>query len=870
MARFRRTHSELSAPLSALTEEAASDDAHGAVARGLVEAQKLGLPVAPSWVLSASVFRHTVRVELPPAHDPSALLRVIDRPRGLEQAGRAHRRLSELTFDKRLSGELDSLWTLVAAQKPSLVFVSSSPTLADYEVCRSAGLLRTIHDVRDVVGLTRALRVLWASATHEGILLYLRARRIKDLAIAVVVQAISKPRTTGLLVTQIDPPEARGLAQPTRLLAARRGLPNAKSIGSAPWKEVMRLDARGNIVEEIRGRQPEQCVPGSDGLAFTAIADEEPAISAPALKRLDEIARLADVAGARRIDFIIDDEDVVHVTSFAPIAGAGYPLGGHESTRWARSACADPWPGRLAPLGQRLAVEWARESMRRALTVRRAGSLTPHSVVRFRGRCYVNLSTLLDTPNGTLEYDDASLAELAGAQVDGNASTSAIARASLARSGIALARLSADQRRLAEAVERFERDAEQQRRWLAELDLAILPDDALKTTLREGRSFFADGARLSIDAMAALTQHQALLRALLNRAGHPSSLAYAICAGVGDLESAKPAIAFGHVLAIAWRDRQTMSRLREGPLDLETLPEGPTRRALRQLLDAFGDQSINDLELSQSRWSEDPSFLLRLLEQGLSSEPPDADVVLSRTRAEADRQLALLEARLSYMQTRLLRELVARQRQYVRLAARLRTRVTHALNMLRTIALEVDRRLRRLDRTLPQGAAFYCTFDELVEAVGNYRADLEPIVFLRAAEWEQDRTATEPGPFFRGKPRPWEPFTGPLSRVRGLSAGAGSVTGIARCLGPQLEGLSRFKPGDVAVVPALDAALGPLFLLSSAIVAEVGNPMSAGAVVARELGVPAVTGVASACSRLVDGERVRVDADQGIVERLSS
>jgi pyruvate,water dikinase len=44
--------------------------------------------------------------------------------------------------------------------------------------------------------------------------------------------------------------------------------------------------------------------------------------------------------------------------------------------------------------------------------------------------------------------------------------------------------------------------------------------------------------------------------------------------------------------------------------------------------------------------------------------------------------------------------------------------------------------------------------------------------------------------------------------------------------------------------------------------------MTHGAVVAREYGIPAVVGVDDATTLIKDGERIRVDGDQGFVEIL--
>ena len=63
--------------------------------------------------------------------------------------------------------------------------------------------------------------------------------------------------------------------------------------------------------------------------------------------------------------------------------------------------------------------------------------------------------------------------------------------------------------------------------------------------------------------------------------------------------------------------------------------------------------------------------------------------------------------------------------------------------------------------------------------------------------------------------------------------------------------------GDVLVAPITTPAWTPLFSMASAIVTDVGAPLSHAAIVARELGIPAVVGCGNATMLLKTGDRVR-------------
>lgn len=115
---------------------------------------------------------------------------------------------------------------------------------------------------------------------------------------------------------------------------------------------------------------------------------------------------------------------------------------------------------------------------------------------------------------------------------------------------------------------------------------------------------------------------------------------------------------------------------------------------------------------------------------------------------------------------------------------------------------------------------------------------------------------------FVGRPGPVEAVAALGQLLHGLAASPGRHTGTARVVDdPTAPGVGI---GDVVVARATDAAWSPLFLRAGAVVVERGGPLSHAAIVARELGLPAVLAVAGAAS-VLDGRMVTVDGDAGTV-----
>ena len=72
-------------------------------------------------------------------------------------------------------------------------------------------------------------------------------------------------------------------------------------------------------------------------------------------------------------------------------------------------------------------------------------------------------------------------------------------------------------------------------------------------------------------------------------------------------------------------------------------------------------------------------------------------------------------------------------------------------------------------------------------------------------------------------------------------------------------------PGDVLVARITTPAWTPLFAMASAVVTDVGGPLSHSSIVAREYGIPAVLGTGVATQRITSGQRIHVDGDAGTV-----
>jgi len=252
--------------------------------------------------------------------------------------------------------------------------------------------------------------------------------------------------------------------------------------------------------------------------------------------------------------------------------------------------------------------------------------------------------------------------------------------------------------------------------------------------------------------------------------------------------------------------------------------------------------------------------------------PPDDQVLLDRVDAAERAELAqlLADARATYG---------VRDDNGLLTAA-------WPVGLLRRAMLEAGRRvLGHADLGIE------ATVDELVARLGGASSPSEATIGVRAAQRRDDSALVPPpllGPDLGlpidALPRGMSTVARALVALRDLSIsgagrhrplegdgiGTGRAAGRAVVADDPSEALARVEPGDVLVARGTAPAWNAVLSIVSAVVVEEGGPLGHAAIVARELGIPAVVGVAGALRLIPDGATVEVDAATGTITVLVS
>ncbi len=844
---------------------------------------KHGFRVPETWVVPERAFAIALR-SLPPACEPRSLLRAATGRTVYARAAEARQEILGVKMPAELEHELRALYREVEARMPGGLAVRSSATCEDGALVSMAGLAESRLGVRGEDELLHAVREVWASVASGRALVYLASHGVRDLGMAVVIQRTIQAEAAGVMFSRT--PDRK----PERIINVGFGL-GSPVVDGVATPDVFRVRKDGEILERTIARKASALAVGAHGLeARPTAAPDAPALDDAGVRELSAIAtRLEAIEPiAWDVEFARDEEHM-WVVQARPVTGRGLPEGGDETTVWSRVNVGEALPGVATPFTWSVAGAFSESGFRRAFAT--LGCRVPKNaklVGNVHGRFYLNLSQFMRICAQVPWLDPRTLLEVGGGggseelehQIHGVSR-----RFFYARLPVTASKLVKEQVRLDQEVSSFESFATKALRIHRALDPAVLPDEGVARMLRDLQDLLErTGNTMLTCASSSLGTHIVLKTALERVApGSGERFAHGLVAGIRDLESTRPAIGIARLVEVARRDPEGRSALeRDSTRRLSDLPDGPTKAALREFLDAFGDRAVREAELSTPRWREDPSPVLTMVRVALRGGGREVERAQAEGRSVADAAMVELVPKLNFAQQTLVRHLVARAQKAARFRERMRAWVTRVLGMIREVALEADRRLVRLSPELRREAealrvagsplaeippVFFLGVDEVVHALRASRTDLAPLVRARRAELARDRARPEPPITFVGVPPPIVMPASGGAVLRGIGASSGVVEGTARVLMHAHE-MNDLVPGEIIVAPTTDVGWTPLFLLAAGVVTELGGPLSHAAVVAREFGVPSVVNVDGVTRALRTGDRIRIDGDRGTVERL--
>ncbi|MCY2988427.1 MAG: PEP-utilizing enzyme [Planctomycetota bacterium] len=291
--------------------------------------------------------------------------------------------------------------------------------------------------------------------------------------------------------------------------------------------------------------------------------------------------------------------------------------------------------------------------------------------------------------------------------------------------------------------------------------------------------------------------------------------------------------------------------------DLELYEVGQGQRPLATWLAEHGHRASGEFDLAAPRWREQPEAVHAMAARLAVGDSPQERY---RRHAEAvERRIQLLRERLSGRDRREFERCVELVRRYVAFREDAKDFLMLGYDLLRDLALEAGRRL-------DVGQDVFClTRDDLFDAIRVgfapfHLIEQRKLAYRTEARLKLPRVIDQPTLDALGAMPDREPTA---DGHQAFAVSSGEASGPARILAAPADA-GDLGRGYILVCPSTDPSWTPLFVNAAGLVLERGGSLSHGAVVAREMGLPAVV-LPEATQLFREGELLRVDGDRGWV-----
>jgi pyruvate,water dikinase len=286
---------------------------------------------------------------------------------------------------------------------------------------------------------------------------------------------------------------------------------------------------------------------------------------------------------------------------------------------------------------------------------------------------------------------------------------------------------------------------------------------------------------------------------------------------------------------------------------------GAGKRPLEQWIEKHGHRAAGEFDLAVPRWREQPLVVREMAQRLVGGEHPLQ--LHQRTVMEVGIRIEKLRTRLGAADRKEFDRHIELVRRYISFREDSKDMLMLGYDLLRDVAREAGRRLDIGDDV------FYLTRGELFEALRLGYAPHQLIeqrkrIYQSESDWSPPHVLDCEAVDALGEAHL------PAADANGYKAFAvshGRASGAAKIVtSPAAAG--ELGRGYVLVCPSTDPSWTPLFVNASALVLECGGTLSHGAVVAREMGLPAVV-LPDATRIFKSDEVITVDGRHGWVSR---
>ncbi|MFC1668886.1 PEP/pyruvate-binding domain-containing protein [Spirochaetota bacterium] len=274
----------------------------------------------------------------------------------------------------------------------------------------------------------------------------------------------------------------------------------------------------------------------------------------------------------------------------------------------------------------------------------------------------------------------------------------------------------------------------------------------------------------------------------------------------------------------------------------------------RDFIKNHGHRCIRELEMMEIEWESDPRYIINTLTGYVELKKKKNSQLRKRGRGFPG------ETKDS--------KLVKMAKDGVRKREKSKSMLVRVQNQFKKAYRELGRCMVNDGILEGEEQIYFFTKEEIGEVINNPGPENIKKADFRKKKYNENMELHFPM-VCRGRPLPVSSIEVDenVKVLKGMPVSRGVVEGTVRIVRNR-EDAEKLVQGDIMVSTFTDIGWSPYYSRLGGLITELGSPLSHGAVVAREYGIPLVSGVTDAIRILGNGSSVRVNGTAGIIEIL--
>lgn len=848
----------------------------GAKAFGLARMAKSGLPVPPGFCITGSAYRQHISLPIL-ARLLDSRLPELDRSNMTERAkilDDIRQTITASSLSDGLTAQITEAFESLAAKR---VAVRSSATAEDLPGHSFAGQYDTYLRIETLQNCLHAIKKCWASVWTTRAYEYRRSNGFDHLKMnmAVIVQSLIEPDVSGVVFT-VDPLKE---CKSRIIIEAVSGLGDSLVSGKAAPQRFV-LDKKNlNIISHT--------IPAPE-------ADEQLSESPKDKTFVNKLAKLAIKVESKfgcpqDIEWAFSNNQIYLLQS-RPITTLTQAKSQQDNYIWSSFATKEVMPDVVTPVSKSIIdtlCDIMFDPLFDALCIDRA-DVPIYDY--FAGRIYFNASfwaSVVRAVPGSERYDWNRFAgsnpdvnkmnEMFDDMTDNelpNIKTNRIRL--ILKIPFLIAEIISCTPKKGQAI--LARTKQKNQKW-KHLNISTLSNEEVATFCKKLIDDFHDVLRDAPYLFGTMVAYPAL-QIVCTKWLSDETYAGRLLAGIGNIDDAQAATDLWKLALKANELPELKERILKKDswhsiaAEISRLPH--TDEFLKSWNDFMSDHGHHcraELELYNPRWSESPDYILGLL-RGYICCIEKTDPLENYEKVNQQRHFLEQQCRRKLknpIKRLIFNHLLVRSHNGAVFRENIKSEIIKLLATVRKLLVELGGRLHAGDVLSDPDDVFFLTLDEIETIVsGHAELKVKNIIAARRVEHDRNNLLTLPdliiGEFDPDSCFP-EHIEIDFQVLKGLAVSPGITIGKAKVI-LRTDGDTQLEASEILVAPFTDPGWTPYFIPAAGVITEQGGILSHGSIVARELGIPAVTNVGHATKVIKTGRTIRIDGNSGTVTML--